>query len=68
MGGEEGLDRGTDLFFLTHDAQKNQNNAAKGTVKLARKSKVLRTNRHFPIQQAHVTYCHVLNDRFLNNR
>jgi hypothetical protein len=42
--------------------------AGNGTVKLASKSKVLLTNRHFPIQQAHVTCCQVSNDLFLNNR
>jgi len=39
-----------------------------GTVKLSNKSKRIRTNRHFPIQQAHVTCHHVSNDRFLSNR
>ena len=42
------------------------NGIDKGTVKLASKSKILRTSRHFPIQQAHVTCCHVSNDLLLS--
>jgi len=40
----------------------------KGTVKLTNKSKMIGTNGHPRNQQAHVTCCHISNDRFLSNR
>ncbi len=39
-----------------------------GTVKLTGKSKMIGTNGRSPIQQAHVTCCHVSNDRPLSIR
>ena len=37
-----------------------------GTIKLAKKSKMLRINWYFPIQQTHETCCHVSNDFLLS--
>jgi len=39
-----------------------------GTVKLTNVGKIGRAHRLVPVQQAHVTCCHVSNDRLLSNR
>ncbi len=48
--------------------QKIAEGGCNGTVKLTNDGKMGAAQRHVPVQQAHVTCCHISYDRFLSNR